>query len=89
MLDTELLDRGAQAEQAKPYIGSVIQSAKELVLDRLINLPPDQTMMFTIYRSQLICFEDILTVVETDIRNSRTALARIQGDTDTQNQGIL
>lgn len=84
----ELMNRGAEAEAAKPYIESVVKGAKDMILDRLINLAPDETMLFTVYRSQIICFDDILTVVEADIMKGREAIEIIQGET-SPTKGIL
>lgn len=89
MTDNELMDRGAQAEQAKPYIASVLDQAKGMILDRLITLAPDQTMLFTVYRSQILYLDDILALVEGDIREGQNAIDRIQGNAPIQKAGIL
>jgi hypothetical protein len=89
VLDSDaLITRGAEAEQAREYINSIVSGAKELILDRLISLAPDQTLLFTIYRAQMLCLDDISTVVEADISAGRSAILTAQGEYHTQN-GIL
>jgi hypothetical protein len=88
MNDELLLARAAEAAQAKPYIETVINEAKNLIFDRIMGLAPDQTIYFTVYKSQMVCLDDILSVLEADITNGQNALARLQGETE-QKGGIL
>lgn len=90
MTGDELITRGAEAEQARDYVLALVSGAKDLILDRLINLAPDQTLLFTIYKSQLQCLDDIPAVVESDIRAGREAIDELQGGTPaTAQNGIL
>lgn len=87
--DRELMTRGGQAELAKPYIIALVTGAKELILDRLITLAPDQTTLFTVYRSEMLALDDIITTVESDIANGQNAINRVQGNEPAQKAGIL
>lgn len=90
MLNSDaLIERGAVATQAREYIEQLITQIRELLLDRLINLAPDQTLLFTIYKAQLQCLDDIPAAVTADINAGIQAIGQMQrGDTQPQN-GIL
>jgi len=85
----EIMDRGYQAEQALPYLTSVTAIAREMLLDRMMNLKPDQTMMFSIFSSQMQCLDDILMLVQGDINDGQAVINQLQENTPETGSGIL
>ena len=88
MLDSEVADRGFRAEQALPYLEEVLKTAKDAILDRFMELLPDETYKFTVLKSHLLCLDEIASLVHGDIEEGKRAIDRVQGN-DTQKGGIL
>lgn len=85
----DVMETGAQAEQAKPYVEDLFQRAEGVILDNIIALNVDQTMEFTVYKSQLMCLKDLMATLEADITAGQRKVSEIQGDVGPDNQGIL
>lgn len=88
MTDDQLLEKGTQAEQAQAYLSDVIGRATTSLSEQLLNLYPDETMKFTVIRSNMLALKDILAVVDGDIQAGKEALARLQGE-PRKVEGIL
>jgi hypothetical protein len=88
LTDEQLMNRGAEAEQSRDYIVTVIDHAKDMILDLIMNLSPDETMKFSILKSEILGINELLSIVEADINEGRAAIQRIQGTTPLGN-GIL
>lgn len=86
--DRELADKGSRAENALPYIEELLQAAKDIVLDNLVNLSADETFKFSYYKAQLNSFDDVKNLAIGDISEGSRAIDRIQGN-HTQKGGIL
>lgn len=84
----DMMERGAAAENASDYVKTIIKEAKEIILDRIVALQPDQTILFTVYKSELIALDDILSVLAADIINGKNAISEIQ-NAETRQNGIL
>jgi ATP/maltotriose-dependent transcriptional regulator MalT len=89
MTDDQLLEKGTKAEQAKEYLEGLIKEATDRLSEQLLNLYPDETIKFSVIRSQMMSLHDILLVVEADIREGQNALERIQNPVAEQKGGIL
>jgi hypothetical protein len=87
--DDQLLEKGTKAEQAKEYLEGLIKEATDRLSEQLLNLYPDETIKFSVIRSQMMSLHDILLVVEADIREGQNALERIQNPVAEQKGGIL
>lgn len=89
MLDNDaLMNKGAEAEQAWAYVSQLVETAKEQIFDRIMALAPDQTLLFTVYKSQVQALDDVMLVLEGDINNGKNAILRLQGEA-SQKAGIL
>jgi len=89
VLDDALLEKGTQAQQAQPYIDDLVRDAVASLSDQLNNLYPDETLKFSVIRSQMMALNDIMGVVANDIKAGQDALERIQSPMDEQKGGIL
>jgi hypothetical protein len=89
LTEDELMQLGADAEQALPYIENLMDRVKGIILDHIIALGPDDTMRFTVYKSQIMCLDDILATVSADIRDGQKAIEKVQGNAPATNTGIL
>lgn len=88
MTDDMLADKGYQAEQAKSYLVDVINRASNSLSEQVSCLYPDETMKFTVIRSQMMALKDILAVVDGDIQAGKEALERLSGE-PRKVEGIL
>lgn len=88
MTNDDLLEKGTQAEQAKPYLVNLVTEATSSLSEQLLRLYPNETIKFSAIRSQMMALDDILGVVENDIIRGKEALAQIQGE-QAQKGGIL
>ena len=89
MTDDQLLEKGSQAEQAKEYLQGLVSEATRSLSEQLLSLYPDETIKFSVIRSQMIAIGDIMGVVEHDIKQGQEALQRIQSPMSEQKGGIL
>jgi len=89
MTDDQLLEKGSRAEQAKDYLQELVTGATTSLSEQLLNLYPDETVKFSVVRSQMIAIADIMGVVEHDIKQGQEALERIQSPMSEQKGGIL
>ena len=89
MTDDALMALGAEAKQAKPYVTSLMDRVKGIILDHIINLAPDDTMRFTVYKSQMLCLEDVLATVEADVKAGQRVIEEMQGSATASSNGIL
>lgn len=89
LTEDELMARGAEAEQALAYVIGLMDRVNGIILDHIINLAPDDTMRFTVYRSQMLCLDDVLATVAADIKAGQRLIEDMQGNVETLNNGIL
>ena len=89
MLDEELIERGSQAEQSQEYVASLIERSKGHIFDNIMALAPNQTELFTVFKSQIVYLDNVLATVAADIRDGQKAIERIQGTAEVTNTGIL
>lgn len=85
MTDQEITNRGTDAEEFKryleerPYFTSVVAVAKQMIWNNIASLRPDETIKFTVLKSQLTGVEELMSLIEMDIEAGQKALARMQG----------
>lgn len=89
LTDDLLMARGAEAKQALPYVTSLMDRVKGIILDHIMSLAPDDTMRFTVYKSQILCLDDIVATVTSDIKAGQRIIEEMQGTPSNTNTGIL
>lgn len=84
----ELMERGSRAEQALPYITELMESAKSAIFDRILELSANETFKFSVLKSELLCLEEIISLVHGDINAGKREISIIQGNISPE-KGIL
>jgi len=90
MDEQQIINRGSDAEEFKryiddnPYFNSVVALSKELILQNIMALRPDEQMKFTVLKSQDKAIDELMNLIEIDISEGKKAIDRMQSETGNQ-----
>ena len=90
MDEQQIINRGSDAEEFKryiddnPYFNSVVALSKELILQNIMSLRPDEQMKFTVLKSQGKAIDALMNLIEIDISEGKKAIDRMQSETGNQ-----